>query len=348
MKTTPRTTHLVVFVGTLCLASSHVPAQVNPVVPREYTNLWGGNNGSGVGFGTSTNRVQALYIAPVAAKTPLFGVGFRRTVGTTASSAFSVNMEVSFSSTQQTLTTLSSTFSTNVGSDATVIFKGALQVGAMPANVSAAAFVNIPASKLWIFGGPNLLVEMKTGTFVSGSPIRMDRCFERTTAGEAVSFGQGCGNATIGGSGSYTPGNSFTITLSGAPAKQPVLPIIGLDSANGIPLDLGAIGMTGCEMLTNMSLPQAFMLTDTSGAASLGTLQVPNLPGLGGLGIAFQWLYGDPNASNPLKALATGGRLVHIGPILCKNRYVYSFTSETATTGTVQAGGPIARIQTKQ
>jgi hypothetical protein len=329
------------------MTTATAPAQVNPVVPPEYTNMWGGNNGSGVGFGTSTNRVQALYIAPVNPNTVLFGVGFRRTVGTSASSAFSVNMTVSFSSTTRTLSTLSSTFATNVGTDATVIFNGVLKVPAMPANVSAASFVTIPASKPWLYKGPNLLVEAQTGTYVTGTGVRMDRCFERSTAGQAMSFGQGCGSATIGSTGAYMPGNSFSITLSGAPARQPVLPIIGLNSGTGIPMDLTPIGMTGCQMLTNMDLPQPFMITDASGAASMGPYQVPNVPGIGGLGVAFQWLYADPSAGNPLKALATGGRLVHLGPIICKNRYVYSFTSATNPTGTVQAGGPIALIKTK-
>jgi len=331
-----------------CLTTTDTaPAQIDPVIPAEYTNMWGGNNGTGLGFGGTGRRMQALYIAPVRTKTVLFGVGFRRTVGTSTSAAFSLNMEVAFSDATATLTTLSSTFTTNVGSNATTIFKGAVNVPAMPVNVSAASFVTIPAGKPWLYSGPNLLVEVKSTTFVSGAGFRMDRCFERTNAGAAMSFGSGCGSATIGSSGSYMPSNSFSITLNSAPAKQPVLPIIGLDSGTSIPMDLTPIGMTGCQMLTNMDLPQPFMITSATGAASMGPFQVPNAPGIGGIGIAFQWLYADPNASNPLKALATGGRLVHLGPIICKNRYVYSFSSATAATGTVQAGGPIALIKTK-
>jgi hypothetical protein len=234
-----------------------------------------------------------------------------------------------------------------VGNNATVVFNGAVKVAAMPVNVSAASFVKIPASKPWVFGGPNLLVGVKSTTFVNGSGFRMDRCFERTAAGAAMNFGQGCGNATISSSGSYTAGNSFSITLSGAPAKQPALPIIGLDSGGGSPADLTPIGMTNCQLLTAIVLPQPFMITDANGAASMGPFKVPNIPGIGGRGVAFQWLYADPNANNPLRALATGGRLVHLGPIICQHRYVYSFSGATATTGTVQAGGPITLIMIK-
>ena len=58
----------------------------------------------------------------------------------------------------------------------------------------------------------------------------------------------------------------------------------------------------------------------------------------------FQWLYADPNSGNPVGFLTSNGRFVRLGPRTCPNRYVYDLFDETVPTGTLQAGGPIARV----
>ncbi len=175
----------------------------------------------------------------------------------------------------------------------------------------------------------------------------MDRCFERTTAGEAITWGRSCSTATIGSTGSFLPGATFSLTLSGAAALQPAFAFIGFDltSALGLqlPLDLGVVGMNGCTLLVS---PDASISTATDGAGAASVaLTIPNNPNLSGSGFGMQWIHADPNAGNALGLLTTAGRLFHVGPILCANRYVYSLSNYAAVTGTLQAGGPIAQFR---
>jgi hypothetical protein len=59
-----------------------------------------------------------------------------------------------------------------------------------------------------------------------------------------------------------------------------------------------------------------------------------------------QWLYVDPNASNPALVLSTRARLVRVGPLVAPNRYVWDLSNVNAATGSLQPGGPIAQIVT--
>lgn len=101
--------------------------------------------------------------------------------------------------------------------------------------------------------------------------------------------------------------------------------------------------MTGCTLLTDPAITVP-MLTDGSGGASL-PIPIPTA-GASGVGVAMQWIYFDPAMPNPLGLLSTNGRLVHIGPLICPNRYVYDLFNVNSLTGTVQAGGPIAQVFT--
>ncbi len=327
-------------------------AQLPAVLPAGNDLTFAGNNGTGVGYAANKGISQNLYIAPFA---PLFisAVGFRRTATTSDFAAQSIDFEITLSSTTADLTTLSATFANNLGADQAVTFPRTLvSVPAAAANLSPNDFVVMPGQAPWLFGtaGPNLLVQCKSyGPGTNVNAWRMDRCFERTTSGEAISWGRSCSTATITSSSttpSYLPGSTLTFSLASAAPNQLAFAAFGFDQTNagGLPLpaDLGPFGMTGCTLL--VSLDAMFQtITDAAGAASI-QLPIPSSSGLSGLGFGMQWIHGDPNAGNPLGLVSTAGRLFHVGPLICANRYAYNLSNEASATGTLQAGGPVVKV----
>ncbi len=327
-----------------------LPAQTSRVLPAGYETVWAGNNGTGVGYATQNGISQNLYIAPFSSGTSVVEVGFRRTATTADFAGVTVDFEVGLSSTTADLTTLSSTFASNLGADATVVFPRRLvNVPARAANSSPLDWVSLPITP-WVFNGPNFLIECKSYGTGSVNGWRMDRCFERTTAGEAISWGTACSTAAVNSTSStpaYMPGSTVTFTLANATASQPAFALLGFDltsllGAIPLPLDLTPWGVTGCTLLVDMTASIA-TTTDAAGGASL-SFALPSA-GVTGLGFGVQWMYVDPSAS-PLPLRSTVGRLVHVGPLVCANRYVYSLSNVGAATGTLQAGGPIARVRT--
>ena len=334
------------------LLAGSAAAQVPTVLPTGLERVWAGNNGTGTGYATQNGISQNLYLAPFVLGTPISGIGFRRTATTSDYVAVTVDFEVTLSSTAADLTTLSATFANNLGADATVVFpRQLINVPARLANSSPTDFFPVMNTVPWLFNlGPNLLIQCKSYGTGNVNTWRMDRCFERTTAGEAVSWGRACSAATVGSTSSapaYMPGASLSFTLAGAAASQAALAFLGFDlsSAFGVvplPLDLGVAGMTGCTLLVppTVVLPGA---TDATGAAAL-PLAIPNDPTLSAAGFGMQWFYFDPNAGNPLGMLSTQGRLFRVGPLVCPNRYVWNLSNVAATTGSLQAGGPVVQI----
>jgi hypothetical protein len=277
----------------------------------------------------------------------VLGVGFRRTAGITDYAGLTLDLEILLSSTTATLATLSSTFAANLGNDAAVVFpRQMINIPARAANSGPGDFIMFPTSAPWAFNGPNFLVQIKAfAPTWSSTGYRCDRCFAATT-GESISFGRGCGAGTAASTGAYAPGATFNITLAAAAPNQPALSFLGFDLQNfgGVPfpLDLTALGMTGCVLLVPPAFP-GVSLTDGSGAASLA-VPVPNDASLSNVAMGFQWIYADPNSGNPVGFLTSNGRFVRLGPRTCPNRYVYDLFDETVPTGTLQAGGPIARV----
>jgi len=336
------------------LGACPLPAQRSQVLPDRYGGVWAGNNGTGTALGTPKGIVQTLYPAPFAApQTLIFSVGFRRNGSAVDYAPFSADMEVVVSSSAASLQTLSATFAANLGPDATAFLpRQVVNVPAFPANSSPGGFLDFPVVQPFVFGaaGPNLLVQVKcfAPTWTS-IPFRVDRCFAYPTSGNAISFGAGCGAAKAGSTaaGSYMPGTAFELTLAGAPAGQPALALIAADLWGflgvPLPLDLSFAGMTGCLLLVPPAL-SASTVPDAAGAARLG-LQVPNDPWVAELAVGAQWLYGDPAAPGPLKLLLSDARALRFGPIPCQTRYVYDLFDETKTTGSLQAGGPVARFR---
>lgn len=327
-------------------------AQFPIVLPAGNDLVFAGNNGTGVGYAANKGISQNLYIPPFTVGS-ISAVGFRRTATSTDFAAQTIDFEITLSSTTADLATLSATFANNLGADQTVTFPRTLvSIPAAAANSSPSDFVVMPGQAPWLFGlgGPNLLIQCKSyGPGTNVNAWRMDRCFERTTAGEAVTWGRSCSTATISSSSTapaYMPGSTLTFALASAPTLQPAFATFGFDQTNasGLPLpaDLTIFGMPGCTLLNSLDavLPTA---TDGAGAASV-QLTIPGNAGLAGLGFGMQWIHGDPNAGNALGLVTTAGRVFHIGALICANRYVYSLSNEAALTGTLQAGGPVVKL----
>ena len=106
-------------------------------------------------------------------------------------------------------------------------------------------------------------------------------------------------------------GTTFEQLVSGAGGATPVLGVIGYSDSQweqlALPLDLTAIGMTGCMLLTSLDLTNA--LTSAS-----WPLPVPNHPGLVGHTVFTQALVPAPGI-NPLGALATNALELRIGQL---------------------------------
>ncbi len=325
-------------------------AQVQRIVPAEYANGWAGNNGSGAGISSTKSIAQNVYRTPVAANGLIFGVAWRRHANTTDFNSSTRDVEVTLCSTTADRGTLSSTFASNLNASATVVVpRQVINLPAVPANAGPdGGWFGFPLTTPWAFTGPNLLVETKTFAASYVIDYRTDRCFE-STSGEALTFGStNCGSATINSTstgGTYIGGSNVAISLAAAPSNVPAILLLGSNMRTfaglPLPIDLAPIGVPGCllyvEPLANLTVG-----TDATGTASI-TIPMPlGIPGT--VPLAFQWMYNDPASTAPVPVAATNARYIQTGPRVCTNTYVYDLFSETAVTGTIQAGGPIMRL----
>lgn len=331
------------------LATSAASAQFLRTAPARYHDGWAYSSGTGTVFGGTKGRMQALYIAPVPANTPLFDFGFRRAPGTSDYAGYQLELQVTVDSTNLSLAQLDKTFANNVGANATVVFPRAkFDIPTRGANSAPSDFVWFKPSQPYIFLGPNLIVDLERfDTTWTSKSFRNDRTFA-TSNGNAVTWGMGCGSAKIDSSsaGNYLPGSSIDFTLASAPANAPAIGLIGFSAVTwgpiALPLPLDALGMNGCLLMVS---PDIVVPTqaDANGAARL-TLPIPNQSSLAQFGLVAQWLYVDA-AANPAGLVTTAGENVRVGPIVPQNRYVYDLFDNAAATGTLQDGGPILGLE---
>ncbi|MBK8980237.1 MAG: hypothetical protein IPM29_30415 [Planctomycetes bacterium] len=335
------------------LAQGAIVAQTDLVAPARFAGVWGGNNGSGASVAAAAGRTQQLYVAPLPAGVIVTAIAFRRAAGTIDHAAFQVETEIAMADTAATPGSLSTLFAANVTpSLGTVVARRTFSIAPQPAQSSPAGWIAFPASQPFAFRGPNALLDVTCHASTRTSPVlRLDRCFA-SPYGEGVTFGRGCGSATIDSrsAGGYLPTDGVTVSLARAPARQPAFLLAGLDlvdwNATPLPFDLGNVGtQPGCALLV-APIARATVSTDANGAA-LVPFVVPAVPTLADAAVVFQWLYVDPASARPLALSTTPAELVRIGPRSCPdNAYVYAFTPG-ALTGTVQAGGPIVRFTTR-
>jgi hypothetical protein len=328
----------------LCLFAASAAAQTLLVLPAEYDRAWG--RGSSSALGGSATRTQMVFANPFPVGTVILGIGLRDSTGALNDAAFTADVEITLSSTSATPGALSSTFASNVGSDAlTVLPRQIVPIAAMPANRSTGLFAQIPFTTPFVFGlnaQPNILVDLKVFGRTGGAGWSTDRMFASTT-GRAINTGIGCGAGTISSTstgGTYVVGSTVTITLAGAPANTFALLVYSFDQkevAPGVllPLNLGFLGAaSNCDLMVNPSNSFTIHGVDGAGATS-NAFVIP--PGIGQQGVGVQWGYlVAPTPTNTLGLEITSNRTIWIGPEVGSPNagYVYDLFSNTTLTGT--------------
>ena len=339
----------------LCLFAASAAAQTLLVLPAEYDRAWG--RGSSSALGGSATRTQMVFANPFPVGTVILGIGLRDSTGALNDAAFTADVEITLSSTSATPGALSSTFASNVGSDAlTVLPRQIVPIAAMPANRSTGLFAQIPFTTPFVFGLnglTNLVIDIKVFGRSAGAQWATDRALA-SLSGRAVTTGVGCGAGTITSTstlGNYVVGSNLTVALGNAPPGTLALLTYSFDqqeAATGVllPLSLGAIGAApNCDLMVNPSGGFSLYVADLFGAASQSFV-VPPLVAHSGLGM--QWGYFVPTTpSNSLGLEITANRTIWIGPEIVGPGAgcVYDASSSATPIGTVNANTvPIVQI----
>ncbi|MCK5940809.1 MAG: hypothetical protein KAI24_02470 [Planctomycetes bacterium] len=317
-------------------------AQSQVTLPVELDRTWG--QGSTSLLGGNSTRTQLVYADPFPVGTAVLGVGFRPTASTADRASFTADIEVRVSSGPNAPGALDGTFANNVGNDEVVVFpQQTVTIPAMPANRSTGFFAEIPFTTPFVFGlngNTNLVVEVVVFSRSAGASWSTDRIFANAN-GRATTAGIGCGSATIGTSstGSYTPGSTVNVTISGAPSNGVALLVPSFDQKEfvpGLPLPFGlsSVGAgAGCDLLVAPEVGGLTYLLDAAGGA---TASVPIPASFASASLGFQWAYlVPPTAQNPLGLETTASRAVFIGPIVAvpSAQYVWNLSSATSATG---------------
>lgn len=120
-----------------------------------------------------------------------------------------------------------------------------------------------------------------------------------------ATFGSACPTASgslprIGSTGSPNIGTALDLNLSQVPPALPALLFLGISNTTWsgvpLPLDLGLVGMPGCDLLVSVEASIAAITTAVGpgqGAAS-ATLSIPNNGALVGLSLYAQWFVANP------------------------------------------------------
>ena len=325
------------------LLAATAAAQTSIVLPPEYERAWGHNSSSTLG-GNST-RTQMIFAQPVAPGTTIVGFGLRQAPRVVDLAAFVAEIEIRCSSTAAAPGALSETFANNIGSDEVVVLpRRTVIVPAAPANRSTGDFAEFEFTNPFVFGtnsNPNLCIELLVYGRANGAMWSTDRGFA-TPDGSARDAGIGCGPATIELALANAPPNTFATLLPSLDQKE-------CGAGQLLPFPLSNYGGNpACAVLVGPTLGPVSYLTDATGAASHAFV-VP--PGIGRLGVGWQWSYlVPPTASNPLGLETTASHSTWIGPevIVPHAQYVWNLFDVGATTGDAGVDSvPVVKLVTQ-
>ena len=131
-------------------------------------------------------------------------------------------------------------------------------------------------------------------------------------------FGSGCEGSSgkrpiISWQGAPSIGSKdFHLVLRDGPASGAVILALGASNTEwntvSLPLDLGILGMTGCELLVS---PDLSLRSSATGGKSAANLPIPNDPLLRGANVYAQWFCLDPG-SNTLGMSASNGVRIEV------------------------------------
>lgn len=145
-----------------------------------------------------------------------------------------------------------------------------------------------------------------------------------------TTYGTGCGGqggpATVSLSAALRPGYSSTVRLGNLPNGAFTCLMIGWSrrqwGVTPLPLPLGAVGMSGCQLLVSPDLIVSFV----AGQGSVsGNLQVPMIAALVGLELNFQSLFVQ-NGLNATNLGLSHGLMARIAPLPTPTNLVTSLT----------------------
>jgi len=202
---------------------SVVPAAAQVVVPNAQAFVEGdGNNAFPFSCTviTTSMRYQQVYLASEVATGWITQIAFRQDAASTAFGPTLIpGVSIKLSSTSNAPDTLSTTFATNVGADATTVFSGGLTLSsAASAAVPRPFNITIPLTTPFLFdatAGTNLLLDVTIPTCVT-----TDQFDSQNPTGDSVSRV----SATSSGAAAGTA-NSFGLvtqfTISPAPSVSP-------------------------------------------------------------------------------------------------------------------------------
>lgn len=322
----------------LVLALTPLAAQ-GDVVPRWLTNSPGSGD-TNWPFGLATScRVQYLYEA---SETGLLGprtinafeVRGEQNVANLAKS--NVDLQIEMSQTPALMSTLSTTFANNRGTNHTVVF--ARRLVSMPATTAqiigawSPPFVLDAPFTYDPTGGDSLLIEYDVATQPAGT-WRVDCAWSATGVHSAL--GTGCNGVNATSSGGQIGGN-LTIGCSGGTANAPGALFIGtFEWPSPFPIP----GSPGCFSFSSLDVVLPVALSAT-GIYSF-VLPVPNQQNL--LGGPIYGQYGVVNNSFAIDT--SPSRRIFLTDLDQIGR-VHNTTSNASPTGTVQARVALAtRLQ---
>ncbi|MGE3172939.1 MAG: hypothetical protein AB7O97_09975 [Planctomycetota bacterium] len=326
-------------------ALSAVAAAQTPVVLPPSFDLSYGTSSTSL-LGGDTTRTQLVFAAPFPIGTPIFGVGFRCAAGTADRASFTADIEIMMSSSTAAPGALSSTFTTNQGSDLTVVFPRQMAtIPANPANRSTGQFAQFVFPTPYIVGlngDANVVIDVFVHGRSAGASWSTDRAFASAN-GRLTTYGIGCGAGTITSTtatSAYLAGGSFTVDLNNAPPSTFGLLMYSVDQKEVVPglllpLDLSILGLaTGCDLMVNPSGGATAYAADAVGHISV-PFTIP--PGIAEVGVGWQWGYFvAPSAANPAGIEVTNVRQTYIGPqvVVPNAQYVWDLFDVNAATGT--------------
>lgn len=258
---------------------------------------------------------------------PVTQLGFRTGPARTYA-ALQCKIEIVLDNSQVQFNTLSKTFTANLSSAPTTFLPmTTLNVPAANQNQDPnTPALWIPGSTVFLYTGPNLIcqTDVQTAATPSSTGYNVEGYSMSTaTPFKLVSRGQGCGNGSL--THAYTAtSQQYSLNASGVGATMPVLMHLGVSPLR-TPVDLGIMGMNGCE-LYQLPLVSLGLLSDGAGNAVLqGTLPA-TLP----TSLVFAQASHPQPGANPLGYAATNGTAALLGADEIST-YVYNWTTFSAT-----------------
>lgn len=329
--------------GLSCLASG-LSAQASPVtVPKVFRGGFG-NTWALAPFGRTKYFGQFWYRGDsVPASMPITQVGFRARRGASYAAAVT-RIQIVLDNTSVDSANLSRTFAANLSKTPTTFFKlKNLNLPAVSNNQNPdLATPWIPGDQVMLFRGPHLIVQADVQT--SAGPASTGYDVDAFIAARLLLYntGKSCGASKLdhGYSGNYD------LTVTGAPASAPVTFHVGLDNQRSrganLPVDLGVIGMTNCELYLDPFIAVTVM-ADAAGRATLSARvpsPAPSIP------VFTQAAHPQPSA-NPANYVSTNLVSAMFGTFGVAN-WLYNWTSfgPTAQYGPYSSSrGPIVLLK---